>query len=173
MYKRVNIKGYNGFYQIDTNGNMYSCHIVGPHKNMKGVWKKLKLKTTRSGHKLVGLCKEHKITECLVHRLVLKTFVGSCPDSMECRHLDSNPANNKLSNLKWGTRAENENDKIANGTSNHGERNGLAKITSKVVIEIREKYNNKENTILELSNLYNITKRHVSRIIKRETWKHI
>ena len=45
-----------------------------------------------------------------IHQLVLQTFVGPCPAGCECRHLDGNPLNNRLSNLAWGTRAENAAD---------------------------------------------------------------
>lgn len=48
---------------------------------------------------------------CLVHRLVLEAFVSSAPTGMECRHLDGNPENNALTNLVWGTRQENINDR--------------------------------------------------------------
>ncbi len=50
-----------------------------------------------------------------VHRLVLEAFVGPCPPGMQCRHLDGNPANNRLENLAWGTHAENAADKIRHG----------------------------------------------------------
>lgn len=50
-----------------------------------------------------------------VHRLVLETFVGPCPEGMECRHLDGNPSNNLLDNLAWGTREENIEDNRQNG----------------------------------------------------------
>lgn len=52
----------------------------------------------------------------LVHRIVLLAFVGPCPEGYECRHLDGDRTNNRLSNLKWGTAAENTQDKIAHGT---------------------------------------------------------
>ncbi len=52
----------------------------------------------------------------VVHRLVLEAFVGPCPDGMECRHLDGNQTNNWLDNLAWGTKQENEADKIRHGT---------------------------------------------------------
>ncbi len=52
----------------------------------------------------------------LIHRLVLETFIGLCPKNMECRHLDGNPENNQLSNLTWGTRRENVNDRRLHGT---------------------------------------------------------
>lgn len=46
-----------------------------------------------------------------VHRLVLETFVGPCPEGMEARHLDGDPNNNDLANLCWGTHLENMRDR--------------------------------------------------------------
>ncbi len=51
-----------------------------------------------------------------VHRLILETFVGPCPEGMECRHLDGNPANNCLNNIAWGTREQNIEDNRKNGS---------------------------------------------------------
>lgn len=48
-----------------------------------------------------------------IHRLVLAAFVGE--SDMLCRHLDGDPKNNKLSNLRYGTPKENSADRIAHG----------------------------------------------------------
>lgn len=42
-----------------------------------------------------------------VHLLVLYTFVGPRPSGMQCHHIDSDRANNRLSNLEWVTTQEN------------------------------------------------------------------
>lgn len=46
-------------------------------------------------------------TRMQVHRAVLLTFRGPCPEGEECLHLDDIPFNNYLSNLKYGTHLEN------------------------------------------------------------------
>jgi len=61
-----------------------------------------------SGHLAVAVGRNNPV---LVHRMVLETFVGSAPDGMVCRHLNGDPADNRLSNLAWGTRADNNRDK--------------------------------------------------------------
>lgn len=50
-----------------------------------------------------------------VHRLVLMAHVGVEPD-LQVRHLDGNPANNKLENLRYGTGVENSQDCLNHGT---------------------------------------------------------
>lgn len=47
----------------------------------------------------------------LVHRLVLRAFVGACPPGQVCRHLNGDKKDNRLSNLAWGTLLENRQDR--------------------------------------------------------------
>src|SRR5690606_11217835 len=54
-----------------------------------------------------------------VHRLVMEAFVGPLPEGMEVRHLDDDPDNNALSNLVYGTRSENLEDRVRLGTHHH------------------------------------------------------
>jgi hypothetical protein len=54
------------------------------------------------------------------HQLVLLAFVGPRPDwADQIRHLDGDPTNNALSNLRYGTRSENQLDAVRHGT--HGQ----------------------------------------------------
>ena len=36
-----------------------------------------------------------------IHRLVLETFVGACPEGMEAQHWNDNRGDNRLENLRW------------------------------------------------------------------------
>lgn len=64
------------------------------------------------GYLFVNLYQAAKVkTPVTVHRLVLEAFVGPRPDGMECRHLDGDPANNRLANLAWGSPVENASDR--------------------------------------------------------------
>ncbi len=42
-----------------------------------------------------------------VHRLVLETFIGSCPEGFEPNHKDGNKLNNCINNLEWVTHSGN------------------------------------------------------------------
>lgn len=42
-----------------------------------------------------------------VHRLVLESFVGPCPDGMEACHANGNGFDNRLENLRWDTHRAN------------------------------------------------------------------
>jgi hypothetical protein len=71
------------------------------------------------------------------HRIVAETFYGPCPSGMECRHLDGDPTNNDVLNLRWGTPRDNAADKAAHGTQTAGESCGTAKLTAEAVRSMR------------------------------------
>lgn len=56
----------------------------------------------------VTLSQDNVRHHCYVHRLVLETFVGPCPEGMEARHYpDMDPSNNRLENLSCSTHRKN------------------------------------------------------------------
>lgn len=59
---------------------------------------------SRSGHVTVAIGKGNSR---LVHQLVLEAFAGPRPDGCEVLHINHDPADNRLINLKYGTRSEN------------------------------------------------------------------
>ncbi|KKL84217.1 hypothetical protein LCGC14_1966890, partial [marine sediment metagenome] len=77
------IPGFPG-YTIVRDGRVWS------HKTSKMLKPS---KVSKYGHLCVGLCNKGKIHRRLVHRLVLETFIGPCPEGMECRHLDGDQTN--------------------------------------------------------------------------------
>ena len=51
-----------------------------------------------------------------MHMLVLLAFSGPRNDGLQTRHMDGNPANNTLSNLRYGTAKQNIQDQLVHGT---------------------------------------------------------
>lgn len=51
-----------------------------------------------------------------VHQLVAESFLGERPDGADVRHLNGNPADNRVENLTYGTRSENVLDSVRHGT---------------------------------------------------------
>lgn len=71
------------------------------------------------GYPHVTLHRNCKRTTRHVHILVLEAFRGWRVVGQVSRHLNGNRADNRLDNLRWGTRAENESDKRRHRTSGH------------------------------------------------------
>ena len=84
-----------------------------------------------------------------VHRLVLESFHGPAHDGRECCHIDGDPANNKLGNLRWGTRVDNINDWCR---ANNRPIRGL--LTYDQAEEVRAKYDGKRGSIERLAREY-------------------
>ena len=72
----------------------------------------------------------------LVHQLVMLAFVGES-NGKDVRHLDGDKKNNRLENLAYGTKRENEQDKARHGTRLRGERTPSAKLSWDQVCFIR------------------------------------
>jgi hypothetical protein len=109
----------------------------------------------------------------LVHVLVMLAFTGACPPKQEIRHLDGNPENNALTNLRYGTREENSVDRKSHGTDNGGERNGMSKITEDTVREIREQYAEGGRSQSAIAAQHGICREMVGRIIRRDSWAYL
>lgn len=111
-------KGYEGFYEVSNYGRVKSLERVVPHarwgqRRLSG--RILKDCANGTGHRFVSLWKDKTRSKKYVHRLVLEAFVGDAPEGHEACHIDDLPANNHLSNLRWGTRSDNLLDRTRNG----------------------------------------------------------
>lgn len=127
------------------------------------------------GYQAVNLCKDGKHKNRYIHRLLLETFVGPCPNGMECRHLNGNSQDNKLANLCWGTRKENRADTMKHGKwkplpVTRGEQSPCARLTKRQVIEIRRLYATKKYTQTQLARMFTMAQTSISAIVLRKTW---
>lgn len=91
---------------------------------------------------------------------------------MECCHDDGNPANNHLSNLKWGTKLDNADDKHRHGTMYRGEPHHYSKLTEAQVREIRRLYDAKVR-LCTIAVQFGIDRQHVFNVGKRKSWRHV
>lgn len=148
----------------------YGCTQDGRvWSSKRGRWKELRVALKKNGYLQVSLFVDGKVSYKCVHRLALETFIGFCPEEMECRHLDGNRANNHLNNLCWGTRKENRNDMFCHGTISFGERNGSAKMTNDQVQKIR--YLRSIGYFpTRLGKMFGISRRQVYNILSNKSW---
>ena len=157
-------------YAIDESGTVISvCPInrFGENRAWKDA-KRVKQLPDTDGYPRVYLSHDGKGHTVNVHRLVLLTFVGPCPDGMQCRHLDGKQTNNHVSNLAWGTKIQNERDKLTHGTAGTV---GL-KLKADDVREIRRRAETGELQKV-IAKDFSVHVSNVSRIILRKAWKHV
>jgi len=158
-------------YAVSRDGQLISCRVTGPGAGL-GKWRRLLGSTNNDGYRQVSPCVSGVPAKKTVHALVLLTWVGPRPDGMECRHLNGNRIDNRVENLRWGSRAENLQDRETHGTVAVGESNGLAKLTESEVRVIRDLIRVKV-AIAEIARLYGVGTTTVWNIAHGRTWSHV
>lgn len=107
------IPGFSGYF-VGDDGSVWSAKIKGgcrlPGRTADAL-RLLKIVRDRKGYCRVNLDLNGKNYSKLVHQLVLAAFAGPRPPGMEsCHYPDYDKTNNRISNLRWDTHAENSAD---------------------------------------------------------------
>jgi hypothetical protein len=98
-------------YKVDVDGTIISYKGVEPR-----VLKPQLVSQSQKKYLAVGLFNEHnrrnnrgeKVPKFhYIHRLVYETYMGQIPEKLEVDHIDENPHNNKLENLRLVTPKQN------------------------------------------------------------------
>lgn len=112
---RKAVKGYEGKYEVDQFGRVYSVdRVMSVNDNGRRYDKCLKGKQLRqtmhsAGYKVIGLSKNGETKTCYVHRIVAEAFVPN-PDNLPMvNHKDEDRTNNFVENLEWCTNEYNLN----------------------------------------------------------------
>lgn len=67
----------------------------------------LKSTPSTNGYKRVSLCKDGKVKDFRIHRLMAQHFIHNLDNKPQVNHIDGDLNNNSLSNLEWVTASEN------------------------------------------------------------------
>lgn len=162
-------------YRVGDDGSVWSRIGVGArNREATDEWKRLVGSTLPRGYQSYLLRESLLGRRCnrKGHTLVLEAFVCPRPDGMLCRHLDGNPANNRLSNLCWGTIHENAADSIKHGTQRRGSGQFLAKLTEADIPVIRQLIADGMPGS-RIARKYGVTNRVIYLIADRKNWTHV
>lgn len=115
------VPGFEGKYEVSNMGRVRSLtHARGPRKvpRPNKVWR------DKDGYATVSLCvgKSGKTQYLRVNRLVLMAFDRLPVGKEQAAHNNGDNQNDCLSNLRWASRSENEQDKFRHGTAPLGEK---------------------------------------------------
>ena len=103
MEKWLPICGYEGLYEISSNGKVASLNYRG-----NGYRKELTPKKNNCGYLWIELCNGKEKKQELIHRLVAKHFLNvGVGDNIYVNHKDEDKTNNDVSNLEWCSNAYN------------------------------------------------------------------
>ena len=100
---------YEGLYKVSNFGRILSLNYrnTGKSELMTPV-------DNGCGYLKVGLWKNGKTKQCLVHRLIAQTFLPNPDNLPEINHIDEDKTNNRVDNIEWKSHKDN---------INHGTRN--------------------------------------------------
>lgn len=165
------IPEYEGLYEVSNYGRVR--RLAGSPKCNKT--RILNPPLSAYGYRFIFLWKKGIEDSFYVHRLVLAAFIGPRPDGLEVNHKNGNKSDNRLENLEYVTRHQNEMHSLyvlGNITKiRHGEMHKDAKLTETKVREIRAQIG--KVGVRELGRRYGVDQRVIRDIRDRKTWKHV
>lgn len=113
------VPGWDDLYEVSSSGSVRALPREITHRSGRVYTRASRfLKPRRmsvGGHVRVALYRNYHREDVFIHRLVLLAFVGTPDEGQECCHNNGIPDDNRLENLRWGTRAENVADAIKHG----------------------------------------------------------
>lgn len=164
------VVGYEGLYEVSDQGRVRGKVRLITDSRGRQYYRPgriLCFSHDSRGYQIVILCRDCDRKAKLVHRLVMQSFVGPCPEEMNVCHGVGGKTDNRLANLSYGTKSKNNGvDKLRDGTDNRGEKCGAAKLKEKDVLAIRAS----SKSQLELARLYGVSQTAISAVRLRKSW---
>lgn len=159
----VMIEGYEGLYEVDVYGNVYSILRTTSRR-------KLILKPhIKNGYLAVNLYKDGKCKHHYIHRLVARAFLPNPHNLPEVNHKNCNKHDNRVVNLERCNRKQNLQHSYDNGLNRTGSKHGCHKLTEKEVIQIKTSSISQK----ELALKYRVSQSTISAIKTGRLWKEV
>lgn len=171
------IAGYEGYYQVSNLGRV-KC-LARKTWNGKVYFNKremiMKPNLMAIGYYCVTLTKDSIQTKRYIHRLVAEAFIPNPNGLGEVDHIDANPKNNNVNNLRWVTHHDNmmhifELGHHYDGTANlhtPEARRKAAKKNSKTVLRSDGKI---FESAKAAASYMGVSDNHISKVIRKRKW---
>lgn len=169
------IPGYEGLYQISNLGNVKALST----RKMRGQYFQLRpeiiLKPSIKNNGYLQVTLHNSIGHkkfISVHCLVAICFIPNPKNKSTVNHKDGNKINNIYSNLEWATHKDQVEHADNMGLRNiKGSKHKRSKLTDSQVLEIRSR--SLIQNLTSLSEVFQVNKSCICKIVNRQSWKHI
>lgn len=156
---------------IENNGYRISNYGKVTKKNSD---KLQKMNTNEFGYVMCSVKFKDGFYARSVHRAVAYAFLGDTyRKGLEVNHIDGNKENNRVDNLEWVTKSENQQHESRVLQNRNGENCYMSKLTDEQVVEI---YNMCKNTTIlykDIAKMFNTTPPNISHIVNGRRWKYL
>lgn len=159
------ILGYEGLYEAFNIGRVrriFPLQYAGIRKPF----------VTHEGYHMLSLSKKGHRHRFQIGEIVCLAFIGPRPSpTHQCAHGDGDNSHNWPGNLRWATPKENCADRAMHGRTCMGVDHPRATLTEADVRRICNIYQPRLGQ--KIADEYGITRRQVSSIVRRVSWKHL
>ena len=161
------IKGVEGKYEISSLGRVMSIKRKGTRGGILNIHKSI------NGYLRVCLWIDDGVKTLSLSRLIAQAFIPNPENKPEVNHINGIKTDNRIENLEWCTRDENQKHAYKIGLRSHyGESNPNRKLNEQQVKIIRDEISYGASP-QQLALRFNVTTTSIGQIKNRKTWKHI
>lgn len=168
------VPGYEGFYEVSDQGRVRSLDRVDCGGRFRP---SIELKPSRRNKKRpylsVVLNRSSRKKTVNVHTLVAEAFLGDRPALLEVLHGDRGPQCNEISNLRYGTRTENQADRLRDGTDCRGEKSPNAKLSRELISQMQQCREREGLSYMQLGKRFDVDQGTAHRALTGRSWKHL
>lgn len=171
---------FNPAYEISSLGRVrYWKHEGVLYRGQQPVFVPsfVKPSVSNKGYERTSIPSNGKMKSMTIHRLVALAFIPNPLNKSQVNHKNRMKKDNRADNLEWMTARENVDHAIAlnggKGFGPSGEKSGASKLKEEDVRFIRQSYQDKTMSAVELSIKFGITRRAVTKVTSRKSWDRV
>jgi hypothetical protein len=168
------VPGFDAWYEVSSIGSVRSWRLTARREARRSEPRILRGQYTDLGYHLVKVTHPvFGVMDVGVHQMVLAAFIGPRPERMVCDHINADPADNRVENLRWVTAVENQHHAVALGhiTGRMGPRS-FSPLDDEKVRAIRERRRHGES-LKALAAEFNVSTTTVSKVVNNLIWREV